>query len=75
MGKQRRGRPAKPPSDVRDRQFRIRVTDAEQEELNEAARRAGVGSAATWARQVLFEAARRLAANEPMRDGDEQTAS
>jgi hypothetical protein len=67
MGKQRRGRPAKSPADVRDRQFRIRVTDAEQEELNEAARQAGVANAATWARRVLLEAARRLASE---RGGD-----
>lgn len=51
----RMGRPPLPPKDRRAKPLRIRLTDAEREEIDKAAG----GMSSTWAREVLLKAARR----------------
>jgi uncharacterized protein (DUF1778 family) len=49
------GRKPLPPEDRREKPLRIRLTDAEREEIDKAAN----GQSSTWAREVLLRAARK----------------
>jgi uncharacterized protein (DUF1778 family) len=49
------GRPPLDPEDRRSKPLRIRLTDAEREEIDKAAN----GQSSTWARKVLLQAARK----------------
>jgi uncharacterized protein (DUF1778 family) len=51
----RMGRPPLPEEDRRAKPLRIRLTDAEREEIDKAAG----ASSSTWAREVLLRAARK----------------
>jgi hypothetical protein len=53
-----RGRPKKPKSDLRTKQFHVMLTEAEHEEIGEAAKSSDSDMAA-WARRILLDAARR----------------
>ena len=53
--KPKMGRPPKPPGDRKDAELRIRLTEAEREELDRAAGQ----DTSTWAREVLLRAAKR----------------
>jgi uncharacterized protein (DUF1778 family) len=55
---------AKKPRETRDKQYPLRLTDAEREILKEAARAAGM-VLATWARMTLLAAA----AKQKKKDG------
>lgn len=55
MAKTSRGRPALPESEKRKPAFLLKLTDAEFEEIRQAAG----GKVSTWAREVLIRAARR----------------
>jgi hypothetical protein len=61
-------RPRKSEAERRRILFRIRVNEAEQAELEEAAQSQGQ-EASTWAREVLLALARRLKRKQP-RAGD-----
>lgn len=51
----RTGRPKKEPEDRRNKHIAVRVTQAELEQIEQAAQKDGKG-ATTWARDVLLEA-------------------
>jgi uncharacterized protein (DUF1778 family) len=51
----RMGRKPLDPEDRRSKPLRIRLTDAEREEIDNAAN----GRSSTWAREVLLQAARK----------------
>jgi uncharacterized protein (DUF1778 family) len=51
----RMGRKPLPPEERRAKPLRIRLTDAEREEID----RAADGQSSTWAREVLLSAARK----------------
>lgn len=53
----KKGRPKKSPSDTKRRAFQIRLTEAEKQAFEEAARLSGL-SASSWARMILRSHAR-----------------
>jgi len=53
--KPQRGRPEKPPEERKTAELRIRLTEAQRSELDDAAEQ----DTSTWARDVLLRAAKR----------------
>ena len=59
MALTRMGRKPLPEEDRRDKPLRIRMTDAEREQIDLAAELAGYGGSSGWAREVLLKAAKK----------------
>lgn len=60
----RMGRKPLPDENRRDKPLRIRLTDAEREQIDKAAEQAGYSGSSGWARDLLTEAAERLLASK-----------
>jgi hypothetical protein len=63
------GRKPLPEADRRAKPLRIRLTDAEREQIDKAAEQAGYSGSSGWARSLLLDAAQKQLASKRRRSG------